>query len=267
MPLKTLRAQLTAALERVRAGADIMPRRQLEKVLVAELGPAWRERLADFEYDPLAAASIGQARPAAPSDARVDPCNAGWQHRRGLALSRCHRCSKLSHATLVYSKLCGHSVFWRLKCEGQVAPQWHGNTWPAMSRACHWQPGQSPCEVDVYASGLEVRFQGSKGLRVYRCHPCLPRAQVHRATLHDGRKVALKIQYPGVARSIESDVDNLLRLISYANILPKGLYVEAAAKVRTPCSPAGTAQHARPPQLTPKLDEHVCRSPDIQAPR
>lgn len=55
--------------------------------------------------------------------------------------------------------------------------------------------------------------------------------QVHRGTLHDGRQVAMKIQYPGVARSIESDVDNLLRLISYANVLPKGLYVEAAAKV------------------------------------
>ena len=27
-------------------------------------------------------------------------------------------------------------------------------------------------------------------------------------------------------------MDNLLRLISYANILPKGLYVEAAAKAR-----------------------------------
>jgi hypothetical protein len=42
----------------------------------------------------------------------------------------------------------------------------------------------------------------------------------------------MKIQYPGVARSIESDVDNLLRVISVANVLPKGLYVEAAAKVR-----------------------------------
>lgn len=55
--------------------------------------------------------------------------------------------------------------------------------------------------------------------------------QVHRGQLHDGRKVALKIQYPGVARSIESDVDNLLRIISVANVLPKGLYVESAAKV------------------------------------
>ena len=34
--------QLSAALERVRAGADVMPRRQLEKVLVAELGDGWR---------------------------------------------------------------------------------------------------------------------------------------------------------------------------------------------------------------------------------
>ena len=41
----------------------------------------------------------------------------------------------------------------------------------------------------------------------------------------------MKIQYPGVARSIESDVDNLMRIISLTNLLPKGLYVESAAKV------------------------------------
>lgn len=55
--------------------------------------------------------------------------------------------------------------------------------------------------------------------------------QVHRGVLPDGRPVAIKVQYPGVARSIESDVDNLLRLVRVANILPKGLYVEAAAAV------------------------------------
>ncbi len=76
--------------------------------------------------------------------------------------------------------------------------------------------------------------------------------QVHRGTLHDGRQVAMKIQYPGVARSIESDVDNLLRLISYANVLPKGLYVESAAKVKRfsapplhfPCFPWGPSCNA-----------------------
>ena len=39
------------------------------------------------------------------------------------------------------------------------------------------------------------------------------------------------LYHPGVARSIESDVDNLMRLIKIANILPKGMYVENAVKV------------------------------------
>eukprot|EP00873_Tetraselmis_striata_P045513 jgi/Tetstr1/465777/TSEL_010401.t2 len=55
--------------------------------------------------------------------------------------------------------------------------------------------------------------------------------QVHRATLLDGRSVAMKVQYPGVARSIESDVDNVMRLIRVANVLPKGAYVEQAVAV------------------------------------
>ncbi|KAI3437965.1 hypothetical protein D9Q98_000409 [Chlorella vulgaris] len=106
--------QFQAALERVRAGADVMPRRQLEQVLVAELGPDWQTGVAEFDFQPLAAASIGQ---------------------------------------------------------------------------------------------------------------------VHSAQLHDGRRVVMKIQYPGVARSIESDVDNLMRLLSVSSLLPKGLYVENAVRV------------------------------------
>ncbi|GLI68746.1 hypothetical protein VaNZ11_013238 [Volvox africanus] len=106
--------QVQAALERVRAGADVMPRSQLERVLVSELGPDWHKQLREFDWEPRAAASIGQ---------------------------------------------------------------------------------------------------------------------VHTAVLLDGRRVAMKIQYPGVARSIESDVDNLMRLISVANVLPRGMFVEKAARV------------------------------------
>ena len=29
--------------------------------------------------------------------------------------------------------------------------------------------------------------------------------QVHRATLHDGTRVAVKVQYPGIADALESD--------------------------------------------------------------
>lgn len=106
--------QLQAALEKVRAGANIMPRHQLEKALVAELGSNWKDKLDSFEYAPIAAASIGQ---------------------------------------------------------------------------------------------------------------------VHAARTKDGRSIVMKVQYPGVAQSIESDIDNLMRLVSVANILPKGLFVESAVEV------------------------------------
>ena len=41
--------------------------------------------------------------------------------------------------------------------------------------------------------------------------------QVHRATLHDGRDVAVKVQYPGIAEAIHADMQNLrlgLKLLS-----------------------------------------------------
>lgn len=62
--------QFQAALARVRAGADVMPQRQLEKVLVAELGAEWRGRVAVFDDAPMAAASIGQVHEATLHDGR-----------------------------------------------------------------------------------------------------------------------------------------------------------------------------------------------------
>ncbi|KAL3675303.1 hypothetical protein R1sor_025251 [Riccia sorocarpa] len=106
--------QVLAALESVRQGADVMPRKQLTKVLDKEFGLDWQSRLASFDFEPLAAASIGQ---------------------------------------------------------------------------------------------------------------------VHRAVLKDGREVAMKIQYPGVANSIDSDIDNVKRLLDYTNLIPKGLYLDQAMKV------------------------------------
>ena len=53
--------------------------------------------------------------------------------------------------------------------------------------------------------------------------------QVHRATAADGRDLALKIQYPGVARSIASDVDNVAVLLRLLNLLPVDLDVDGLA--------------------------------------
>lgn len=55
--------------------------------------------------------------------------------------------------------------------------------------------------------------------------------QVHRAVTKDGMDVAIKIQYPGVADSIGSDIENVKLLLDYTNLIPKGLYLERAMKV------------------------------------
>jgi len=101
--------QLQKIFERVRHSADFMPRWQMENAMKRELGENWRDRLASFDDQPFAAASIGQ---------------------------------------------------------------------------------------------------------------------VHRATLHDGREVAMKIQYPGVADSIDSDLDNLISVLKVIDIFPEGMYAE-----------------------------------------
>lgn len=47
--------------------------------------------------------------------------------------------------------------------------------------------------------------------------------QVHRATLHSGEVVAVKLQYPGVSTSIHSDVDNMGVLIKMSGLIPENL--------------------------------------------
>lgn len=47
--------------------------------------------------------------------------------------------------------------------------------------------------------------------------------QVHRATLPDGRLLAIKVQYPGVAASIDADVDNVATLLRMSRLLPTEL--------------------------------------------
>lgn len=47
--------------------------------------------------------------------------------------------------------------------------------------------------------------------------------QVHRATLPDGRLLAIKVQYPGIAASIDADVDNVASLLRMSGLLPSDL--------------------------------------------
>lgn len=104
-----LPAELTEILARLRETANVMPPKQLDKVLASEWGPEWRKRFARFESRPIAAASIGQ---------------------------------------------------------------------------------------------------------------------VHRAVLPSGRELAVKVQYPGVAKSINADIDNVAALLRYSGLLPAGLDIK-----------------------------------------
>ncbi|HEX5265561.1 MAG TPA: AarF/ABC1/UbiB kinase family protein [Acidimicrobiales bacterium] len=58
--------------------------------------------------------------------------------------------------------------------------------------------------------------------------------QVHRAMTHDGRAVAVKVQYPGVDKAIAADLDNMDLAGVLAPLLFKGLDVAAvASELRT----------------------------------
>ncbi|KAH8683057.1 ABC1 family-domain-containing protein [Tricladium varicosporioides] len=59
--------------------------------------------------------------------------------------------------------------------------------------------------------------------------------QVHSAVLKsNGERVAVKVQYPGVAGSIDSDLNNLSILLTASRLLPKGLFLDKTiANART----------------------------------
>ena len=61
----------------------------------------------------------------------------------------------------------------------------------------------------------------------FQAHPIAAASigQVHRARLPDGRELAIKVQYPGVAQSIDADVDNVATLLRVSGLLPRELDV------------------------------------------
>jgi predicted unusual protein kinase regulating ubiquinone biosynthesis (AarF/ABC1/UbiB family) len=76
-----------------------------------------------------------------------------------------------------------------------------------------------------YGKGWESRFSRFD----YEPVAAASIGQVHRARARDGRDLALKVQYPGVARSIASDVDNVAVLLRLFNLLPVDLDVAGIA--------------------------------------
>ena len=90
--------------------------------------------------------------------------------------------------------------------------------------------------------------------------------QVHRAVARDGRELALKIQYPGVARSIDSDVDNLAAALRLARLLPREidfrpLLEEAKRQLREEADYRSEARHLR------RYGQLLADEPEVVVPR
>ncbi|GAK87384.1 ubiquinone biosynthesis monooxygenase UbiB [Vibrio ponticus] len=65
--------------------------------------------------------------------------------------------------------------------------------------------------------------------------------QVHQAYTDDGDKVAVKVQYPGIKNSIDSDVDNVATLLNIVGIIPKDIDFRACwKKPKSSCTPKPT---------------------------
>jgi len=76
--------------------------------------------------------------------------------------------------------------------------------------------------LDAYGKDWESLFYG------FEMKPLAAASigQVHRAVAPDGREIVLKVQYPGVAASIDSDVDNIATLLRMSGLLPSELDIK-----------------------------------------
>ncbi|UUR07602.1 ABC1 kinase family protein [Sphingomonas glaciei] len=88
------------------------------------------------------------------------------------------------------------------------------------SNAFHMPPQQLSKVLDAeWGKDWRRRFKR------FQAHPIAAASigQVHRAETHDGRTLAIKVQYPGVAESIDADVDNVAALLRVSGLLPAEL--------------------------------------------
>ncbi|XP_075233856.1 ubiquinone biosynthesis protein COQ8, mitochondrial isoform X2 [Lycorma delicatula] len=90
--------------------------------------------------------------------------------------------------------------------------------------------------------------------------------QVHPATLCDGTEVAVKIQYPGVAQGIESDIENLVGVLKIWNVFPEGLFIENLVEVAKR-ELAWEVDYVREAECTKKFRELLTPYPDYFIPR
>lgn len=89
--------------------------------------------------------------------------------------------------------------------------------------------------------------------------------QVHRAVMLDGREIAIKVQYPGVAKSIESDIDNLVSMLKVWDVFPKGIFIDNIVKVAKR-ELAWEVDYIREAEYTEKCGEMIRKYTEYRVP-
>jgi aarF domain-containing kinase len=89
--------------------------------------------------------------------------------------------------------------------------------------------------------------------------------QVHHARLHDGRHVAVKVQYPGVANSIKSDLKNIALILTAGSLLPRGLFLDNSIAVLGR-ELADECDYLREAELGRRFGELLAGDPDFTVP-
>ncbi len=106
---------------------------------------------------------------------------------------------------------------------GQLLPPQLTEVLSRLREDAHQMPLGQVAQVlkNAWGSGWEARF------RRFNFTPIASASigQVHKAELRDGRQLAIKVQYPGIRRSIDSDVDNVAGLLRTFNLIPQDMNI------------------------------------------
>src|SRR6478672_10593148 len=100
---------------------------------------------------------------------------------------------------------------------GQMASYVHGGPSPAVRRTpARLQDSDPPISPQLAAAVVEEELGAPPERAFARWDPrpvaAASTGQVHRAVTLDGRAVAVKVQYPGIAETIAADLRNLALL-------------------------------------------------------
>ncbi|NCF17468.1 MAG: AarF/ABC1/UbiB kinase family protein [Haliea sp.] len=107
---------------------------------------------------------------------------------------------------------------------GEFLPRELADILARLRSEARYMPPQQLQKVmtEAYGEGWESLFYGFENKPLAAASI----GQVHKTLSPDGRKIVLKVQYPGVAASIDSDVDNIATLLRMSGLLPAELDIK-----------------------------------------